>query len=184
MGVPLPKMRDHIKRMIIILEHGTLALKDRWPGHPSIPPRVFGPSQYLMTPPAQLTNLKPKPKPTVTLKPLPADAPLKLVPQETQSDAEEQRHRQAIAEGDVRRVVGSSATPINNFMHWYQAILANMNLEAQQRALVASRKAASFVFADAGDDEASSMAVETAPAPGDVRKVKYSAELAVVGFTP
>ena len=75
--------------MIDILEHGMLALKDRWPGHPSIPPRVFGPSQYLMTPLTQLRKPKPKPKPMVTSKPLPADAPLKLVPPETRGDAEE-----------------------------------------------------------------------------------------------
>ena len=86
--------------------------------------------------------------------------------------------------GDVRRVVGTSATLINNFMHWFQAIFANMNPEAQQRALVASRKAAPSIFADAGDDEVSLMAVRTAPAPRDVRKVKYSAELAVIEFTP
>ena len=49
---------------------------------------------------------------------------------------------------------------------------------------MASRKAASSVFADAGDDKVSLMTVKTAPAPRDVRKVKYSAELAVVGFTP
>ena len=78
-GVPLPKMRDRIKRIIAILEHGTPALKDRWLGHLSIPPRVFGPSQYLMIPPTQLTKLKLM----VTSKPLPADAPLKLVPPET-----------------------------------------------------------------------------------------------------
>ena len=54
------------------LERGTSALKNRWPGHPSIPPRVFGPSQYLMTPPVQLTKpstLKLK----LTSKPLPAN---------------------------------------------------------------------------------------------------------------
>ena len=76
-------MRDHIKGMIAILECGMLALKHRWPGHPSILPRVFGPSQYLMTPPAQLTKPKPKLKPNVTSKPLPADALLKLTPPET-----------------------------------------------------------------------------------------------------
>ena len=46
-GVPLPRTRDCIKRMTTILEQGTPASKDRWPGHPSIPPRVFGHSQYL-----------------------------------------------------------------------------------------------------------------------------------------
>ena len=67
----------------------------------------------------------------VTSKPLSADAPSKLVPPETQSDAKEWRCRQAIVEGDVRRVVGTSANPINNFVHWFQAILASMNPEAQ-----------------------------------------------------
>ena len=67
----------------------------------------------------------------MTLKPLPADVLSKLAPRETQSDAEEQRRMQAIAGDDVRRFVGTSATLINNFVHWFQAILANMNQEAQ-----------------------------------------------------
>ena len=137
---------DNVKRMIAILEHGTLASKDRWPGHPSILPRVFGPSQYLMMPPAQLTKLKPKPKPKsklmVTSKPLPTDTTLKLTPPETQGDTEEWQCMQAIAGDDVRRVVGTSAAPINNFVHWFQAISANINPEAQRRALAASGKAA------------------------------------------
>ena len=49
---------------------------------------------------------------------------------------------------------------------------------------MAFRKATSSVFADARDDEVSSMTVKTAPAPRDVRKVEYSTELASVGFTP
>ena len=89
-----------------------------------------------------------------------------------------------IAGGNVRRVVGTNATPINNFIHWFQAILAKMNPEAQRRALTASRKAASLVFTDAGDDEMSLIVIKTAPALGDVRKVEYSAEMAAVEFTP
>ena len=38
-----------------------------------------------------------------------------------------------------------------------------MNAEAQKRALSASRKAASSVFADVGDDEVSLIAVQAAP---------------------
>ena len=177
-------MRDHIKRMIAILKHGMPASKDRWPGHPSIPLRVFGPSPYLMMPSTQLTKLKPKLKLMVTSTPLPADAALKLTPPETQSDAKEWQCRQVIARGDVRRVEGTSTTPINNFVHWFKAILANMNPEAQQRALAASRKAASLVFADAGDDEMSLIAIKTAQALGDVRKVEYSTEMAAVGYPP
>ena len=86
--------------------------------------------------------------------------------------------------GDVRRVEGTSATLINNFVHWFEAILANMNPEAQGRALAASRKVASSVFTDAGDDEMSLIVGKTAPALGDVSKVKYSTEMAAVGFPP
>ena len=57
-----------------------------------------------------------------------------------------------------------------------------MNTEAQRRALTASRKAASSVFTDAGDDKATSIAVETAPVQGDVKRVEYSVEMAEVGF--
>ena len=71
---------------------------------------------------------------------------------------------------------------IDNFVQWFQAISANMNTEAQKRALAASRKAASSVFTDVGDDEVSLIAVKTAPAQGDVRRVEYSVEMAEVGF--
>ena len=57
-----------------------------------------------------------------------------------------------------------------------------MNAEAQKRALAASRKAASLVFTDVGDDEDSSVAAEAAPARGDVRRVEYSAEMAGLAF--
>ena len=82
MGVPPPRTRECTKRMIIILECGTPASKDRWPGHPSILPRVFGPSQYLMMPPVQLTKLKSTLKLKLTSKPLPANSTSKLVPPE------------------------------------------------------------------------------------------------------
>ena len=85
-------------------------------------------------------------------------------------------------------MVGADVTPINNFVQWCQAISANMNTEAQKRALAASRKAASSVFADVGDDEVSSIAIETAPVEtalvqGDVRRIKYNVEMAEVGFS-
>ena len=53
-----------------------------------------------------------------------------------------------------------------------------MNEEAQKRALAASRKAASLVFTDVGDDEESPIAAEAAPVRSDVRRVEYSAEMA------
>ena len=67
-------------------------------------------------------------------------------------------------------------------MQWFQAISANMNVEAQKRALVAFRKAASSVFTDVGDDEESLIAAEAAPVRSDARRVEYSAEMAEIGF--
>ena len=78
--------------------------------------------------------------------PLPANVTLKLVPPETQSDAEEHQCTQLAAGGDTRRVVGADVAPINNFVHRFQATSANINTEAQRRALAVSRKAASSVF--------------------------------------
>ena len=69
--------------MIAILEHGTPKSQERI-GHPSILLWVFGPRQYLMTPPVQMT------KPKVTSKPLPASSSIsKLVLKETQNNAED-----------------------------------------------------------------------------------------------
>ena len=64
----------------------------------------------------------------------------------------------------MSRVVGADVTPINNFVQWFQVISANMDTEAQRRALATSRKAASSIFTDVGDEEASSIAVPAAPA--------------------
>ena len=79
-------------------------------------------------------------------------------------------------------MTGADAAPINNFVQWFQAISANMNAEAQKRALSASRKAASSVFTDVGDNEVSSIEAQAAPVRGDVRRVEYSVEMAEVGF--
>ena len=88
----------------------------------------------------------------------------KLIPPKTQSDVEECRYTQLVAGGDIRRVVGADVAPINNLVQWFQAILVNMNTEAQRRALATSRKAALSIFTDVGDKEASLIAVPAAPA--------------------
>ena len=78
-------------------------------------------------------------------------------------------------------MTGASANPINNFVSWFQAISINMDPESQRKVLAASRKAASSVFMDVGNDETGSIIMETTP---DVRRVEYRAEMAAVGFTP
>ena len=110
MGVPPPRTQECIRRMIPILEHGTSMSKERWIGHPSIPPRVFGPSQYLVTLPVWMI------KPKLTSKPLPANSTSKLVPPETQSDAEDHRQIKLTAGGNARRSTRADAAPINNFL--------------------------------------------------------------------
>ena len=75
-------------------------------------------------PPVKLT------KPKLTSKLLPVSS--KLTPPETQSDAEEHRWVQLTAGGDAKRIIGTDAAPINNFVQWFQAISANINAEAQK----------------------------------------------------
>ena len=60
-------------------------------------------------------------------------------------------------------MAGTDVVPINHFVQWFQAISANMNAETQRRALAASWKAASSVFANEGDDEGSLNVVKAAP---------------------
>ena len=144
--------------MIIILEHGIHESKDRWIGHPSILPRKFGPRQYLMTPLIQET------KPKMTLRPLPASSSTsKLVPKETQSDPEDHRRVKLVGGGDAKSLAKTEAAPMNHIECWFQAISANTNAESQKRALSASWKAASSVFADEWDGEESLKVVEVAP---------------------
>ena len=61
---------EHIRRkiqlMIRILNEDTCPDIHHWEGHPCIPKRVFGPKEYLIDPPLQLS------KPRVTSRPLPA----------------------------------------------------------------------------------------------------------------
>ena len=76
-GYPLLKIRENIKKMVAILEHETPDMKERWLGHQSIPPRVLGPKQYLVSLPTQQA------KPRVTSKPMPAAcSSSRLVPPE------------------------------------------------------------------------------------------------------
>ena len=64
--------------------------------------------------------------------------------------------------GDARGLAKTDAALINHFVQWFQAISANMNAEAQRRALSSSRKAASSIFTDEGDDEESSNMIKVA----------------------
>ena len=65
--------------------------------------------------------------------------------------------------GDTIGLARTDVVPINHFVQWFQAISVNMNAEAQRRALSASQKAASSVFADEGNDEISLNMIKVAP---------------------
>ena len=117
------------------MECDTPISKDRWLGHPAIPPRMFRPRQDLMTPPIQWTKLT---KPKVTLKPLPPTSASKLVLKEIQSDLEDHRRVKLMGGGDAKGSVKAEVGLINHFMCWFQTISANMNVEVQERALSAS----------------------------------------------
>ena len=107
------KTREYIKQMIVIMECDTPILKERWLGHPSIPPRMFRPRQYLVTPPMQWTKLT---KPKVTLKPLPPTLALKLVPKKTQSNLEYCRRVKLTGGSDARGSGKAEVGPINCFI--------------------------------------------------------------------
>ena len=132
-----------------------------------------------MTPPIQET------KPKMTLRPLPTlSSTSKLVPKETRSNPENHRRIELVGGGDARSLAKNEAAPINHFVHWFQAISANMNAEAQKRALPASQEVASSVFADEWHGEESLKVVGEAPVQSDLRRVEYSAEMAEIGFLP
>ena len=81
-------------------------------------------------------------------------------------------------------MVKTESTLINHFVHWFQAISANMNAKAQRKALSALQKAASSVIADEWDGEESLNVVKAAPAQSNLRRVEYSAEMAEIGIPP
>ena len=59
--------------------------------------------------------------------------------------------------------MGRDDGPINHFICWFQTISANLNVEAQKKALSASYEAALSVLANEWYDEGKSDAVKAAP---------------------
>ena len=133
----------------------------------------------MVTPPIQWT--KPT-KPKVTSKPLPPTAPSKLVQKDAQSELEDLQRVKLTGGGDAKGPVKAEVQLLNHFVCWFETISANMNVEAQKRALSASQKATSSVLADEWYDEKKSDTVKVAPAQSDQRRVKYSTEMAEIGF--
>ena len=99
----------------------------------------------------------------MTSKPLPPTSASKLVPKETESNLEDHRRVKPTGGGDARGSAKAEVGPINHFVCWFQTISANMNVEAQKRALSASPEAASSVLANEWYDEGKSDAVKAVP---------------------
>ena len=87
----------------------------------------------------------------------------KLVLKETQSDLEGHRKVELTGEGDGKGSVKAEVGLINHFVCWFQTISANLNVEAQKRALCASQETASSVLANEWYDEGKLNAVKVAP---------------------
>ena len=178
-GTPPLECRTYIRRMIKELERTTSALKERWTGHSDIPPRVFGPKQYLGTPLSQPS------KPMLTSKPLPASGSVsKLILKETQSVSEDTRRVEVSGGDDAQAKYKAEPSPVNHFMCKFNTISANLDTEVKKKALFASVEATTSVIESEWYDEKESNAGEAASTKGDVRQVIYSAEDAAIGFPP
>ena len=120
-GRPVPSIQDKIVRMIAILHSDTYPDMDRWPGHPCIPRRVFGPREYLV-PPIQPT------RPQVTSKSLPAVGGGSRLAQD-QPRSEFGTFKLSRATGNVctSRPRDIESASISLFMSWFKTISANLN---------------------------------------------------------
>ena len=60
--------------------------------------------------------------------------------------------------------------------------LCKYECRSTEESTCGSKKSCFLVFTDVGDDEDGSAVAIVTPAQGDVRRVKYSAEMAEIGF--
>ena len=76
--------------------------------------------------------------------------------------------------GDVKGLVKAEVGLINHFVCWFETISANLDVEAQKRALSALWEAASSVLTNGWYDEGKLNVVKAAPVQSDLRRVEYS----------
>ena len=164
--------------MITILHSDTYPNMDRWPGHPCIPRRVFGPREYLLDPLLQPT------RPQVTLKPLPAaGCGSRLAQDQPQSKFGTFKPSGATGNACTSRSRDTEIVLISLFMSWFKTISANLDEKVKQRALFACWEAASSVIAKELCDreeptEATHGCPEATHGHPEARRVEYSAETA------
>ena len=129
---PVPSIQDKIVRMITILHSDTYPDKERWLGHPCIPKRVFGPREYLVNPPLQLS------KPQVTSKPMPAASGGSVpVQDQPQSEIETFKPSRAISNTCTSRSRNTEDISSSLFMSWFKTVSANFDMRVKCKALFA-----------------------------------------------
>ena len=131
-GRPEPLIQDKIVRMIAILHSDTYPDKARWLGHPCIPRRVFGPREYLVDPPLQLS------KPQVTSGPLSAaSGSSALVQDQLQSEIGTFKPLGATSNTCTLKLKNTEDISSSIFMSWFETVSANLDTRIKCKALFA-----------------------------------------------
>ena len=129
--------------MIAILHSDTYPDKERWLEHPCIPRRVFGPREYLVNPPLQLS------KPQVTSRPMSAaSGGSVLVQDQPRSEIGTFKPSGATSNTCTSRSKNTEDISSSIFMSWFETVSANLNTKVKHKALFACREAASAVIAE------------------------------------
>ena len=130
--------------MIKILNEDTCPDIHHWEGHPCIPKRVFGPKEYLIDPPLQLS------KPGVTLKPLPAaSSRMVLMNHQPQSELGSFEATRTPRCGHSLELKVQEDIARKQFIAWLNTACANLDPKVKRRALLASKDATLAIIAKA-----------------------------------
>ena len=142
-GRPEPLISARIVRLITILHSDTYPDEERWLAHPCIPKRVFGPREYLVDPPLQLS------KPQVTLRPLSAASGSSvLVQDQPQSEIRTFKPSGATSNTCMSKLKNTEDISSSIFMSWFKTVSANLNTRIKCKALFACQQAASAMIAE------------------------------------
>ena len=167
---PEPPIQAQIVRMITILHSDTYPDKAGWLGHPCIPRRVFGPKEYLVNPPLQLS------KPQVTLRPLSAaSGGSVLVQDQPQSKIGTFQPSGATSNTCTSKSKNTEDISSSIFMSWFETV-QDLDTRIKCKALFACQEAASTVIAK----EWCNVEDQTEVTHGrlNARRVEYCAEMA------
>ena len=157
--------------MMTILHTDTYPDKERWLGHPCIPRIVFGPREYLVDPPLQLS------KPQVTSRPLSAasDGSV-LVQDQPQSEIRTFKPSGARSNTCTSNLKNTEDISSSIFMSWFKTVSANLDTKVKHKALFACQEAASAVVTK----DWCNVEGQTEVTHGrlNARRVEYCAEMA------